>query len=128
MPSDEGETLPRSPIWRSLNSAVSDIYCLRHAMLARVWKAQRFSLWMTTMLNTFPDSVAYDQKLQDTDLAYLFSTEMALLSAKYKHTEKQRLTRVSPLQAFSCDRAGVARGPRALRALNAPSCPSKRIT
>ena len=46
--------------------------------LAGVWKAQRFSWWMTTMLHTFPESLAYDQKLQDTDLAYLFSSEKAL--------------------------------------------------
>ena len=82
---------------RGLNSAASDIHYLYHAMvahykdgdstgldkysekaLARVWKAQRFSWWMTTMLHTFPDSIAYDQKLQDTDLAYLFSSEKAL--------------------------------------------------
>jgi p-hydroxybenzoate 3-monooxygenase len=33
--------------------------------LARVWKAQRFSLWMTTttMRHTFPELLAYDQKL-----------------------------------------------------------------
>ncbi len=30
------------------------------------------------MLQTFPDSIAYDRKLQDTDLAYLFSSEKAL--------------------------------------------------
>ncbi|WP_298213340.1 4-hydroxybenzoate 3-monooxygenase [Acidovorax sp.] len=46
--------------------------------LARVWKAQCFSWWMTTILHTFPDSLAYDQKLQDTDLTYLFSSEKAL--------------------------------------------------
>lgn len=82
---------------RGLNSAASDIYYLYHAMvahyqngdstgldkysekaLARVWKAQRFSWWMTTMLHTFSESLAYDQKLQDTDLAYLFSSEKAL--------------------------------------------------
>ena len=81
---------------RGLNSAASDIYYLYHAMvahykngddsglenysakaLARVWKAQRFSWWMTTMLHTFPDSIEYDRKLQDTDLAYLFSSEAA---------------------------------------------------
>lgn len=84
---------------RGLNSAASDIYYLYHAMvrhyhdgddsgleqysakaLARVWKAQRFSWWMTTMLHTFPDSLAYDQKLQETDLAYLFSSEAAMSS------------------------------------------------
>jgi p-hydroxybenzoate 3-monooxygenase len=82
---------------RGLNSAASDIYYLYHAMvahyqrgddsglesystkaLARVWKAQRFSWWMTMMLHTFPDSIDYDRKLQDTDLAYLFSSERAL--------------------------------------------------
>ncbi len=45
--------------------------------LARVWKAQRFSWWMTTMLHTFPDSLPYDQMLQKTELAYLFSSERA---------------------------------------------------
>ena len=81
---------------RGLNSAASDIYYLYHAMvdhyekgddtgldqysqkaLARVWKAQRFSWWMTMLLHTFPDSAEYDRKLQDTDMAYLFSSEKA---------------------------------------------------
>lgn len=33
---------------------------------------------MTTMLHTVPEPLAYDQKLQDTDWAYLFSSERAL--------------------------------------------------
>jgi p-hydroxybenzoate 3-monooxygenase len=84
---------------RGLNSAASDIYYLYHAMvnhykngddnglenyskkaLARVWKAQRFSWWMTTMLHTFPDSIGYDQKLQQTELEYLFSSKVAMSS------------------------------------------------
>jgi p-hydroxybenzoate 3-monooxygenase len=82
---------------RGLNSAASDIYYLYHAMvahykngddsglenystkaLARIWKAQRFSWWMTTMLHTFPDSLPYDQKLAQTELDYLFSSEKAM--------------------------------------------------
>jgi len=43
-----------------------------------VWKAQRFSWWMVTMLHTFPELLAYDEKLQDTDLAYAFSSDKAL--------------------------------------------------
>jgi p-hydroxybenzoate 3-monooxygenase len=81
---------------RGLNSAASDIYYLYHAMvthyqqgdssgldnysakaLARVWKAQRFSWWMTSMLHTFPASIEYDKKLQEIDLEYLFSSEAA---------------------------------------------------
>jgi len=84
---------------RGLNSAASDIYYLYHAMLdhykkgddagldgyskralARVWKAQRFSWWMTMLLHRFPDNIPYDNKLQETDLAYLFSSEAALRS------------------------------------------------
>jgi p-hydroxybenzoate 3-monooxygenase len=33
---------------------------------------------MTTMLHTFPGSLDYDRKLQETDLAYLFSSPKAL--------------------------------------------------
>ena len=81
---------------RGLNSAASDIYYLYHALLAhyqqgddsgldgysakalaRVWKAQRFSWWMTTLLHTFPDSLEYDQRLQRTELEYLFSSDAA---------------------------------------------------
>jgi p-hydroxybenzoate 3-monooxygenase len=45
--------------------------------LARVWKAQRFSWWMTTLLHRFPANSSYEDKLQDTDLQYLFSSELA---------------------------------------------------
>ncbi len=81
---------------RGLNSAASDIYYLYHALLghyqrgddsgldnysakalARVWKAQRFSWWMTTLLHTFPDSADYERKLQQTELDYLFSSDAA---------------------------------------------------
>ncbi|WP_245510682.1 4-hydroxybenzoate 3-monooxygenase [Antarcticimicrobium sediminis] len=84
---------------RGLNSAASDIYYLYHALLdhyqngddtgleeysqkalARVWKAQRFSWWMTSLLHTFPDSIAYDKRLQQTDLEYLFSSDAAQTS------------------------------------------------
>lgn len=46
--------------------------------LARVWKAQRFSWWMTMLLHAFPDAIPYDQELQQTDLEYLLSSEKAL--------------------------------------------------
>ena len=89
---------------RGLNSAASDIYYLYHALsahyrkgddtglegysqraLARIWKAQRFSWWMTTMLHRFPDRIPYDDRLQQTELSYLFSSEtaMRLLAENY---------------------------------------------
>ncbi|AZV80285.1 4-hydroxybenzoate 3-monooxygenase [Parasedimentitalea marina] len=84
---------------RGLNSAGSDIYYLYHALmdhykdgddtgldsysekaLARIWKAQRFSWWMTTLLHKLPDNTSYENKLQQTDMDYLFSSEAALSS------------------------------------------------
>ena len=37
--------------------------------LARVWKAQHFSYWMTTMLHTLPDSTPFDVRRQEGELA-----------------------------------------------------------
>ena len=84
---------------RGLNTAGSDIFYLYTGLvdfyknkdatgleqysekaLARVWKAQRFSWWMTTMLHTFPDTPDYEQRLKETDLSYLFSSDAALSS------------------------------------------------
>jgi p-hydroxybenzoate 3-monooxygenase len=84
---------------RGLNSAASDIYYLYHGLLdhykngddtgldnysqkalARVWKGQRFSWWMTTLLHSFPDNSNFDNQLQQTELEYLFSSESALAS------------------------------------------------
>jgi p-hydroxybenzoate 3-monooxygenase len=45
--------------------------------LARVWKAERFSWWMTQMLHRFPESTGFDQKMQAAELEYLFSSKAA---------------------------------------------------
>jgi len=82
---------------RGLNTAGSDIHYLYHALLdhyrsgddegldsysehalARVWKGQRFSWWMTTLLHRFPEHSPYEQRLQQTELDYLFSSQQAL--------------------------------------------------
>jgi len=84
---------------RGLNTAGSDVHYLYQALvdhyrksddrglegysdraLARVWKGQRFSWWMTTMLHRFPDASPYEQKLPEIELAYLFSSQHALAS------------------------------------------------
>jgi p-hydroxybenzoate 3-monooxygenase len=81
---------------RGLNTAGSDVHYLYHGLvahylqadssglqqyseraLARVWKAQRFSWFLTTLLHTFPQSPEYDRKLQEVELAYLWSSEAA---------------------------------------------------
>jgi len=82
---------------RGLNSAASDVYYLYHAMLdhykngddrgletysekalARVWKGQRFSWWMTNLLHDFPDHSPYEKQLQQTEMDYLMSSEKAM--------------------------------------------------
>ena len=45
--------------------------------LARVWKAVRFSWWMTQTLHRFPESSGFDQKMQAAELEYLFSSKAA---------------------------------------------------
>ncbi|MBC2678896.1 4-hydroxybenzoate 3-monooxygenase [Pseudomonas baltica] len=41
-----------------------------HICLRRVWKAERFSWWMTSMLHRFPDTDAFGQRMQQTELDY----------------------------------------------------------
>lgn len=84
---------------KGLNSAASDIYYLYHGLLdhylrgdsagldqysekalARVWKAERFSWWMTNLLHSFPEMSPADMRLQCADLDYLFSSDAAQAS------------------------------------------------
>ena len=81
---------------KGLNLAFSDVYYLTEALnerysggsttalesygaraLRRVWKAVRFSWWMTTMLHTFPDAGEFEHRLQETELDYLAGSTAA---------------------------------------------------
>jgi len=48
--------------------------------LSRVWKAERFSAWMTRTLHKFPDAGPFEQRLQEAELDYLFHSEAAATS------------------------------------------------
>jgi p-hydroxybenzoate 3-monooxygenase len=48
--------------------------------LRRVWKAQRFSWWMTSLLHIFPDASPFDRRRQRADLDYVTSSEVAARS------------------------------------------------
>lgn len=84
---------------KGLNLAASDVRYLSEALIAffkegspsaldtyspralsRIWKAVRFSWWMTTMMHRFPQSTEFDQRIQEADLAYLVSSEAAMTS------------------------------------------------
>lgn len=81
---------------RGLNSAASDVHYLYNGFvdhylngdctgldaysdraLARIWKAQRFSWMMTSMLHRFASDTPYDQRLRQVELDYLLSSNKA---------------------------------------------------
>ncbi len=80
---------------KGLNLAVSDVHYLHEALsahyggdqraldryspraLERVWQAIRFSWWMTSTLHRFPDQDQFQQRIQETELAYLENSEVA---------------------------------------------------
>src|SRR5712672_3646862 len=84
---------------KGLNLAASDVHFLSHALreyydekssagidgysakaLARVWKAVRFSWWMTSMLHKFPDQGEFGARIQLAELDYLVSSKAATTS------------------------------------------------
>ena len=42
--------------------------------LRRIWKAERFSWWMTQLLHEFPAQEGFDQRIQQTEREYYLST------------------------------------------------------
>jgi len=69
-------------LWRGLvehyqegSDAGLDAYS--RTALARVWKAERFSWWMTSTLHRFPESSGFDRRMQETELDYLTRSEAA---------------------------------------------------
>jgi len=48
--------------------------------LRRVWKAQRFSWWMTQLMHIFPHETDFDRRRQLADLDYLTNSETAARS------------------------------------------------
>ena len=84
---------------KGLNLAASDVHYLSNALirfyvendfdgiesysanaLARVWKASRFSWWMTSTLHRFPTQTAFDQNMQEAELSYLENSRAAQTS------------------------------------------------
>ncbi|MHB2264263.1 4-hydroxybenzoate 3-monooxygenase [Aliihoeflea sp. PC F10.4] len=48
--------------------------------LSRVWKAERFSWWMTSTMHRFPDTGAFGQRIQEAELDYLVHSPAASTS------------------------------------------------
>jgi p-hydroxybenzoate 3-monooxygenase len=90
---------------KGLNLAASDVRYLSEALieyygerspagidsyssraLARVWKAERFSWWMTSILHTFPDTDTFGRRIQRTEFEYLVASEAAARSMAENYT------------------------------------------
>lgn len=61
--------------YRESSNAGLDGYSAR--ALARVWKAERFSWWMTNLLHRFPERDGFDQRIQQAEFDYLVHSRAA---------------------------------------------------
>lgn len=87
---------------KGMNLAIADVHVLSHALqafyrpdkrrsrssmegldaysqtcLSRIWKAQRFSWWMTSLLHRFEDHTPFDRRRQLAELEYIVSSHAA---------------------------------------------------
>ena len=81
---------------KGLNLAMSDVACLHEAfsahyrtgsdaaidaysarVLARIWKVERFSWWMTSLLHIFPGTDAFSRRVQRAEFDYLAGSKAA---------------------------------------------------
>jgi len=84
---------------KGMNLALADVYYLAEALhnhysanndeklqaysatcLQRVWNAQRFSWWMTSLLHRFENAPPFDQKKQQAELRYVMRSRAASAS------------------------------------------------
>jgi p-hydroxybenzoate 3-monooxygenase len=90
---------------KGLNLAISDVGCLAEALaeyygekssagidhysarvLKRVWKAERFSWWMTSILHTFPGTDTFARRIQRAEFDYLVNSDAAARSLAENYT------------------------------------------
>ena len=62
------------------NKSTDRLESYTQTCLRRVWKAQRFSWWMTQIMHRFPDETAFDHRRQLAELDYLTTSEAASTS------------------------------------------------
>jgi len=81
---------------KGLNLAASDVGILSRALaehyrgsavgldtysqraLSRIWKAERFSWWFTSLMHRFPETGEFGRKMQRAELDYLVNSEAAM--------------------------------------------------
>ena len=100
---------------KGMNLAIADVFVLSHALseffkagrtdllgaysqmcLRRVWRAEHFSWWMTSMLHRFPED-AFQQKLQRSQLDYVVSSRAAATSLAENYVGLPLSQRLQPM-------------------------------
>jgi len=90
---------------KGLNLAMSDVDMLAEALigfyrdgstagldgysaraLSRIWKAERFSWWMTNLLHAFPENGAFGRRMQRAEFDYLAGSPVARQSLAENYT------------------------------------------
>ncbi|MDX2033752.1 MAG: 4-hydroxybenzoate 3-monooxygenase [Blastocatellia bacterium] len=90
---------------KGMNLAVADVLVLSRALadfyergqtaplaaysatcLRRVWRAEHFSWWMTSLLHRFPDASPFQQRLQLAELAYVTGSRAASTALAENYT------------------------------------------
>jgi p-hydroxybenzoate 3-monooxygenase len=81
---------------KGLNLAASDVVMLSQALqefysdkssaaidgyseraLRKIWRVERFSWWLTSLMHRFPDTEGFGQRVQEAELDYLMSSQAA---------------------------------------------------
>jgi p-hydroxybenzoate 3-monooxygenase len=62
------------------NGATEQLESYSQTCLTRIWKAQRFSWWMTRLMHLFPEETPFDRKRQLAELDYVAGSEAAATS------------------------------------------------
>jgi p-hydroxybenzoate 3-monooxygenase len=88
---------------KGLNLAIADVRVLAEAIvdgglehysaqcLRRVWRAEHFSWWMTSMLHKLPHDDPFDIRLQLSQLRYVTTSEVAATSLAENYTGIERV-------------------------------------
>ena len=90
---------------KGMNLAIADVLVLSRAIaefyktrrteqlvtysqtcLRRMWKAQRFSWWMTQMLHRFPDESSFDRRRREAEMDYVTSSHAASMTLAENYT------------------------------------------
>ena len=80
---------------RVLGAALVEFYGERSAagidaysatVLRRIWKAERFSWWMTSLLHVFPETGAFGRRIQRAEFDYLVGSRVAQQSLAENYT------------------------------------------